>query len=141
MAAFWGLTRMRQSPADRLWGTIFPRGGSTLFIAGDTALVMLQNMTHHSVSINAYSAGNYINIDKQTAEADNQLIRNLGQRRYTSTADLRLASSFAALSKTKNNTLDVRYAREITTDTLKRGTLILSGDPQGIPGSNSSTRT
>lgn len=133
LAAAWGWSRMRQSPADRLWATIFPRGGTTLFIAGDSALVMLQNMTHHSVSINAYSAGNYIAIDKQTAEADGQLIRNLGQRRYTSIADLRLASSFAALSTKKNNTLDVRYAREITTDTLKQGTLILSGDPQGNP--------
>ncbi|MEI9977632.1 MAG: hypothetical protein WDN23_01300 [Edaphobacter sp.] len=133
VAAFFVLPRMRQTPADRLWATIFPRGGTTLFIAGDSALVMLQNMTHHSVSISAYSAGNYIDIDKQTAEASEQLIRNLGQRRYTSIADLRLASSFAALAKTRNNTLDVRYAREITTDTLKRGTLILSGDPQGNP--------
>jgi hypothetical protein len=133
LIAAFVLPGLMRSPTDRLWNLLFPRGGTTLFIASDSGLVMLENMTHHAVNINAYSGGNYIDINKDTASSSEDLIRNIGQRRYTSIADMRLATSFAALTKSKNNTLDVKYARDINMDNLKHGNLVLSGDPQGNP--------
>jgi hypothetical protein len=126
--------RLAQSPTDRLWATMFPGGRSTVFLAGDSALVILENMTHHAVGITAYSAGNYVDSTSTLSpETDDEWVRNLGRRRYTSIADLKLASSFSALAGSKNNTLQIKYARDISTDELKNGNLILSGDPQGNP--------
>lgn len=120
-------------PADRFWSTVFRPDQRTVFVPGDSGLVMFENLTHHESDLGAYSSGQYLDWANQASETNPDRAKNLGLRRYAAVADVQLAARLAGTNPWRASPLRIRYARDITPEDLKTGNIVLSGDPQGNP--------
>src|SRR5215475_3682438 len=81
-----------QRVASRFWSTILQTDHPALLIPADSGLVMLQNLSHRSVSLQEYISGDYQRRLASQGPIDSSLLFNIGTRRYTSIADLEFAS-------------------------------------------------
>jgi hypothetical protein len=130
-----------------LWSQIFEPTQDTFVVSADGGLVMLQSFMKHSVSLADYANGNYKSgaaIDREIGDLamgmkpENRLrlahkIEVLGNRRYTSVADLDLTTSLARLKEVVPERLMIRFARDLRIDDLRTGNAILLGSPDANP--------
>lgn len=140
-----------ESPSARaehlFWNQLFEPSRDTFVVPADGGLVMLQSFMKHSVSLADYANGTYRSqaaIGSEIADlaagmkpADRlrltHKIETLGNRRYTSMADLDLAASLARLKEVVPERLMIRYARDLRIDDLRSGNAILLGSPDANP--------
>jgi len=140
-----------ESPAARIehifWSQLFEPTQDTFVVPADGGLVMLQRFMKHSVSLTDYANGAYMSesaIDLEISDLvagmkpENRLrltrkIEALGNRRYTSMADLDLTNSLARLKEVVPERLMIRYARDLRIDDLRSGNIILLGSPDANP--------
>jgi len=132
----WTLSQRGASvPADTshpLWAQIFDKSRQTLLVPADDGIVMIQNLTHHSVTLSEYISRDYISI-KNPYNIDQQNMADLDQQRYTSMADLDTVLKFSRLPEATPEHFTVRYARELHMEDLKESNAILIGSSFSNP--------
>ena len=132
----WTFTRRNASPsADTshvLWAQIFDRSRQTLLVPADDGIVMIQNLTHHSVSLSEYISRDYVSI-KSPYNIDAQNMADLDEQRYTSMADLDTVMKFSRLPEATPERFTIRYARELHMEDLKDSNVILIGSSFSNP--------
>jgi hypothetical protein len=139
------------SPAVRtshlLWSQLFAENRDTFIVPADGGLVMMQSFTKNKVTLPEYINGNYksdTEIDRgvrgliQTAHAEDQAqlvhkISVLAVRRYTSVADLGLATKLVQLDSVFPERVAIRFARDLRMDDLHTGNAILLGSSDANP--------
>lgn len=115
-----------------LWAQIFDKSRQTLLVPADDGIVMIQNLTHHSVNLAEYISRDYVSI-KSPYNIDTQNMADLDQQRYTSMADLDTVLKFSRLAEATAERFKVRYARELHMEDLKDSNAILIGSSFSNP--------
>jgi hypothetical protein len=115
-----------------LWAQIFDKSRQTLLVPADDGIVMIQNLTHHSVNLAEYIGRDYVSI-KSPHNIDAQNMADLDQQRYTSMADLDTVLKFSRLPEAVPERFRVRYARELRMEDLKDSNAILIGSSFSNP--------
>lgn len=122
-----------QRVASRFWSTILQAGHPALLVPADSGLVMLQNLSHRSVSLQEYISGDYQRRLASQGPIDSSLLFNLGARRYTSIADLEFASRLSQRPEGERRGFTIRYARDVRVGDLNGNNVILLGARQSNP--------
>lgn len=115
-----------------LWAQIFDGSRQTLLVPADDGIVMIQNLTNHSVHLAEYINRDYVSI-KSPYKIDAQNMADLDQQRYTSMADLDTVLKFSRLPEAAPDRFTVRYARELHMEDLKDSNAILIGSSFSNP--------
>jgi hypothetical protein len=115
-----------------LWAQIFDKSHQTLLVPADDGIVMIQNLTHHSVNLAEYISRDYVSV-KNPYNIDERNMADLDQQRYTSMADLDTVLKFSRLPEATPERFRVRYARELRMEDLKDSNAILIGSSFSNP--------
>ncbi len=124
-------------PMHPLWQELFVPGQTTLYIPGDSGLVLFHAFQGRTVTLNEYLIGAYRHPD--STEVHEAPVVNINQpaefadRRYTSIVDLQAAANLARISQSAHSALDIRYARDVRPNDLKNGNVILFGAAEANP--------
>jgi hypothetical protein len=130
-----------------LWSQMFAKDRDTFIVPADGGLVMMQSFTKDKVTLSEYINGNYrsdAEIDRgvrgliQTVRPEDQAqlvhkVSVLAARRYTSVADLGLATRLVQLDSVVSGRVAVRFARDLRMDDLHTGNVILIGSSDANP--------
>lgn len=141
----------QQLPAARInrafWDTVFQDSRDTFVVPADGGLVMLQSFIRQHVSLEDYANGNYrkesriadgivgLTKDSSPQDAARMLakVETVGNRRYTSIADLELTAHLTLLPEVVPGRLMIRYARDLRVDDLRNSNAILIGSIEANP--------
>ena len=129
------------------WNRIFEEDRNTYIVPTDGGLVMLQSFIREHGSLEDYASGRYrtdsaiqhgiVGLTGNQNEDDMQRLARkvgaLGNRRYTSIADLELTTRLARLPEVVPERLLIRYARDLRIDDLRTDNVILIGSIEGNP--------
>ena len=127
--------RKVQIPTDTshaLWSQMFNPTHQTFLVPADDGIVMIQNLTNHSIHLAEYINRDYVSV-KSPQRIDAQNMADLDQQRYTSMADLNAILKFSRLSEATADHFIVRYARELHMEDLKDSNAILLGSSFSNP--------
>jgi hypothetical protein len=116
--------------AKQFWVKMLGGSKPTLIVAGDTSLVLLQDITLQKVRLAEYLSGEYRMKLKPPDGMNEELLRRIGRRRYTGIVD---ASVAAKLSQRTEGKPVVRFARDLRFGEVKGSNLILLGAPHANP--------
>ncbi|MGA7312710.1 MAG: hypothetical protein WBX22_01955 [Silvibacterium sp.] len=125
-------SRVLADTSHPLWAQIFDTSRQTLLVPADDGIVMIQNLTKHSVNLAEYISRNYVFI-KSPYNIDTQNMADLDEQRYTSMADLDAVLKFSRLPEARPERFTVRYARELHMEDLKDSNAILIGSSFSNP--------
>jgi len=131
-AWFWRGASASTDPSHPLWAQLFDKSRPTLLVPADDGIVMIQNLTRHSVNLAEYISRDYVSL-KSPFNIDAQNMVDLDQQRYTSMADLNTVLKFSRLPEAAPDRFTVRYARELHMEDLKDANAILIGSSFSNP--------
>lgn len=115
-----------------LWSSFFNGHGRTMLVESDSGLVMLQHFTHRPISLASYISGEYMH-DVSSPDEKPDMVTRLGSRRYTPAVDSAIYEKITHQLRDTQDSLDVRYARDLRLDDLKQGNAILLGTHESNP--------
>lgn len=122
-----------RSAAHAIWSQLFQDNRNTIIVSADSGLGILENLTKRSVALEDYANGSYLTDLKPSAGLDIGNLNDLRRQRYTSFADLNIASELTQLPEFIANRTLVRYARSITLEDLRGSNAILIGSNHTNP--------
>ncbi|MDF2434962.1 MAG: hypothetical protein JWP44_4593 [Mucilaginibacter sp.] len=112
---------------------MFAEGQRTLFVPGDSGLVIWEGLTGRQLSLNEFLRGDY----HKEPSADQQSVQfiadDLSKRRYTTVVDLEVLDFLSRAAKSDLSRLQMRYARDLRPNDLKEGNVILVGANEANP--------
>jgi hypothetical protein len=121
------------SPTHKLWAQMFRGDQDTLIVPADSSLVVLKQMTGHSVGLASYAGGKYLSDVSCRQPCDLRVAREIALHRYTSIADLEFAVTLTHLPEALPDRTRIRYVRDLQLDDLKQANLILVGSLESDP--------
>ncbi len=119
--------------AHPLWSEIFTPGRATLAVPGDSGSVMRQGIINQNMGLADYLSSEHGKANTTSPAAIRAEADDFGGRRYTSIVDLEIVHDLDQIALSGRGKLDLRYARELTTNDLKRGNVILIGATEANP--------
>jgi hypothetical protein len=129
----------RNSPGESaamhaLWSEIFPQGKRTLIIPADSSLVLFENLTGKTVSLQDYMNKAYLNGEPTIPSAEPaEIAKRLAHRRLTSIADLELTAQLLRIPEAIAAKPQIRFARDLQMADLKEANAILIGAQESDP--------
>jgi hypothetical protein len=115
------------------WRAFFSPNRDTLIIPADSGLGIYQQFVKQWVHLPEYASGEYEKTPSVPPGMAADILRSLGDNRYTSFVDLRFVVSLAQLPEVRKDRLKLRFAREASLDELKQSTVILIGSTDSNP--------
>lgn len=106
--------------------------GRTMLVESDSGLVMLQHFTRRPVSLASYISGEYLN-DVSSPDEKPDTVTRLGSRRYTPAVDGAIYEKISHHLPDVQDSIDIRYARDLRLNDLKQGNAILLGTHESNP--------
>jgi hypothetical protein len=120
--------------AHPLWSKVFSPDHSTLVVPGDSGAVMWQGIMNKSMGLGEYLAADHGMKNTTTVSPPLQAEANdFGSRRYTSIVDLEVVQSLSQIASIQKNRLEIRYARDLRPEDLRRETVVLIGATEANP--------
>lgn len=110
-----------------LWSALFQENRPTLWVSGDSGLVMLENLGGKEITLEEYLNHDFSRITRGLSPEKLEIARSLGKRHYTSVTDVTLVDSLSRIATENHSTLTVKWARDLNLSDLKRGNVILGG--------------
>jgi hypothetical protein len=114
-----------------LWSHLFVSAQRTLIVPGDSGLVIWEGLTHKRIGLAGFLKGDYH--AARSADPVQNIADDLSQRRYTSIVDLEALQALTRIAQSEKSELEVRYARDLKTNDLKEGNVILVGASEANP--------
>ena len=115
------------------WSSFFSSGKEVFIVPADSALALVEDITHRRVGLTDYLNHTY-HFELATAPGWSASgLSNLASRQYTSMADLNLSARLVRLPEAAARPIHIRYARNLQTAELKEGSAILIGGPRANP--------
>jgi len=102
-------------------------------VPADSGLIVLKSLTGHPVSASDYASGRYLSTVTCDAPCDRHVLETLAAHRYTSLADLQFAFELSRLPESVANHPEIRYARDLQLEDLKKDNLVLVGSLEADP--------
>ncbi len=122
----WVANRSAIDAQRRLWTQIFARkGDQPLVVLGDSSVALWQDLTHNNLSLSNYLAMKYLD--------DGRGFGDISRRRFTSIADVHLATRIAVLGERLGGSIKMRLARHIDVRDLESGNAVLLGSRRANP--------
>jgi hypothetical protein len=111
-----------------LWSDFFAASPSTDIVIGDSALILVQNLSGETVSFNDYLSRNYVNqVSRATTNPElRQAISLISKRDLANPGDVRLAQRILALDPLSNH-LHLYTSRQYMPTMIKQDNVILIG--------------
>jgi hypothetical protein len=132
-AGAFSKTQATRAGVHPLWKQIFVAEQPILIVPGDSSLVMWEGIMNRNLSLTEYLKGDYrTDIPDATASIP-KIAVGLANRRYTSTVDLEVVQALSQISQSAKSKLEVRYARDVRPNDLKKGSAILVGASEANP--------
>jgi hypothetical protein len=122
----------QEDPFHPLWSQVFDKDRQTFLVPSDDGIVMLQNLTGHSVHLAEYINRDYLSV-KSPFNIDAQNLADLDAQRYTNIADLDAVLKFSRVPEADPGHFIIRYARELHMEDLKDSNAILLGSTYSDP--------
>jgi hypothetical protein len=116
-----------------LWGSFFNPIHRSLVVCSDTSLTVLQDFTEHEVNLSDYINANYRTNIPPSRETTPDALRDIASRRYTAFADVGILTKLYTIPGISPERVDLRYAREVLPDDLKRDSVVLIGSKYSDP--------
>ena len=123
---------MEADPSHSLWSQVFDKERQTFLVPSDDGIVMIQNLTSHSVHLAEYVNRDYLSI-KSPFNIDAQNLADLDAQRYTNVTDLDAVLKFSRVPEAAPAHLVIRYARELHMEDLKDSNVVLLGSTYSDP--------
>jgi hypothetical protein len=127
----------RAQEPDRLaalfWSSLLQANRPALLIPADNSLVLLEDLSHQSVSLPEYISGEYRARLIGLSVGNREMVSIFGARRYTSIADLEFAVRLAHRPEARREGVVTKYARDVRVGDLKGQNIILLGARQSNP--------
>ena len=120
------------APATSMWNTLLNGDGRSIFVPGDSALVLFENHTHRPVALGDYISKRYLAEIPQDTVQNLDAEREEAQRPYTSVVDVRFAAQLARHPEAKKP-VDIVLPRDLRMEDLKLSNVILSGAREANP--------
>lgn len=127
-AALWKRTHTPPS----VWDALFTSNDQTLIVAGDTSLVMWEQMQRHNISLPEYLTGSFAK-NAHATTAEQSAAATMLARRYTSVLDLDIVQGISSIAWNLHQSPQLRYARDIRPNDLKDRNAILIGSAETNP--------
>ena len=121
------------SPANAVWRQIFERSRNTILVPADSGLGILQNLTQSSSTLENYANGSFLEGLSAPQGLDKKNLNDLRRQRYTSFVCLTIATALTQLPEFISNRTEIRFARFVSTEDLKRSNVILLGSVHTNP--------
>ena len=122
-----------RGPAHALWDQIFQRDRKSLIVVTDSSVGILQNLTRSHASIEDYANGSYISAIQAPAGLDAPNFNDLRRQLYTSVVSVNIANALSRLPEFIPDRTEIRFAREIGLEDVKRSNVILIGSKHTDP--------
>jgi hypothetical protein len=119
-------------PANAMWSTLLNGGRRSIFVPGDSALVLFENHTHHPVALGDYISKRYLVQIPQGSVPNPGVEREEAERPYNSVVDVRFAAQLARLPEAQK-AMDIVLARDLSMEDLKESNVVLSGAREANP--------
>ncbi len=117
-----------------LWHELFPPGKRTLIVPADSSLVLYENLTGTTVSLQSYMDKKYLAQESDTpAQASDDVAKRIGHRRLTSIADIEFTSQLLRIPEAVAARPEMRFARDLQVVDLKESNGILLGAQESNP--------
>lgn len=129
---FWHRQPVTPPSVHPLWSRMFQQGQATTLVAADSSLVVLHSAVRHDTSLADYVSGGYLR-DAQEELKDQQELLGIVKNRYSSAVDVSIAQRVTELAMNRQSRAEVRFAREVRLEDLKKGNAILSGSRGANP--------
>lgn len=120
----------RQSP---LWRQLFNSGHETHVVCADTALVLLQDITHRPVSLAEYLSRDYSALAPHTGAELDAVVQLLPSKQYTSVADLHLIEKLLLINQDSWSRASIRSPRNLHLADFKNDNFVLLGSSRANP--------
>ena len=132
-ARYFGPVQNSHSVTGVFWSTFFSSGAKVLIVPADSALALVEDVTHKQINLTDYLDHRY-HFDLTNVPGWNQVTLNrLAGHHYTSMADLNLTARLVRLPAATTHPVEIRYARDLKLADLKEGSAILIGGPRANP--------
>ncbi len=132
-----GHPEIKQTDISRqFWSSLFPAGGRTLIVPGDSGLVLFETVTGQEVNLSDYLNGAYPELHQAKTSSftvSKAVASDLASRRYTSMVDLDLASKLTHLPEWGPEHAEIVFARDLRPADASRSNLILIGSREANP--------
>jgi hypothetical protein len=119
-------------PANAMWSTLFDPSRRSIFVPGDSALVLLENHTHHPVALSDYISKRYLADIPDGSQYPANIAREEAERPYNSVVDVRFVAQIARLPEAIKP-IDIVLSRDLSLEDLKESDVILSGAREADP--------
>ncbi len=137
----WSRSTIPQSiPADDnsasrtpLWPMVFNQQNDTSIVCADSALVLLQDITHRPVTLADYANRDYMEKTGKLGPDVESVVSLLPGKYYTSVADLELVDRLHRLNASRWTHASIRSARNISATDFKSGNFVLLGSSRANP--------
>ena len=114
--------------AHPLWATLFTSERPTVIVVGDAGILMYQNLSKKSITVDQYSFQTYEKNAYSQYPAD-PTIYPLPLRRYTSFNEVEAVRFLSSLPEGQNAKVRVVFAHDLRAEDLRHNNLILLGGP------------
>jgi hypothetical protein len=120
---------------DALWRQLFGNGQQTHLVLADGNLVAFENEINEQISLRDYETGQFERLAEQRIAdpATRNLTLSVLGRRYTGTADAKIAFNMALLFGSNELPVDIIFARNLTTAQVSSHNTILLGSTRSNP--------
>ena len=135
-AFYWkqSAQRAQQTAEDpsvnRFWLSIFDPRRPILIVPADSSLVMMEEMSGHSISLSSYIHKDYT---KSSSTENAKLWGQLATSQYTNMADLNLVARLERIPQAASTRPEIRYARDLSLKELKDSNAVLIGGALANP--------
>ncbi|MDR3723392.1 MAG: hypothetical protein P4K83_02755 [Terracidiphilus sp.] len=121
------------TPTQLLWKQMFQQDKNTLIVPADSSLVLLSSLINLRVHLADYANGSYRNKIICTLPCNQDELKSISSRRYTSIADLEFAVALTRLPESIPNRTQIRFVRDLQLEDFKQSNLILIGSLEADP--------
>ena len=119
-------------PAEHAFWSAFTGSRKTVIVPSDTGLTVVLGLTKRQISIPDYVTGKYI-LPVKNQQPLPEGWANTNVHRYTDLMDLRVINALTHMPELAGDQTGIRYARDLRSDELKEGNVILIGGVNANP--------
>jgi hypothetical protein len=119
-----------------LWSMMFNKDHDTKIVCADSALVLLQDITHRPVTLADYANRDYMGKTGKLGADMDSLVHLLPTKYYTSIADLQMVDHFQRMNSANWSRASIHSARNVNASDFKSGNFILLGSSRANPWLN-----